>query len=179
MQRRVSKLARAPARASLSRSPLCLPLLTGRELDRVVRHSKIAVHLFDRHNDSIPRPRIVIPTFRPDLERVCSFCRPRDCWMVEWRGALARGAPHLFPRSAIGRWIPVGKLMAVELPSARPLHEPLRCRRHVRLVVCRQACLARRTPCGKVRNTRKILGRSHCGCSWRTQLRRSCGCRAR
>ena len=76
----------------------------------------------------------------------------RSYGMVEWRGALARSVRHCMlhcmPRSAMGRWVLVGKLTAVELPSARSSHEHLRCHRHARLVVRRQACLARCTPRG-------------------------------
>ena len=76
----------------------------------------------------------------------------RSYGMVEWRGALARSVRHCMlhcmPRRAMGSWVFVGKLTAVELPSARSSHEHLRCHRHARLVVRSQACLARCTPRG-------------------------------
>ena len=57
-----------------------------------------------------------------------------------------------------------GQVSKVELSSARPRHRPLRWRRQGRLVVYRQACLARRTPYGT--ESRGKQRRLRCG-AWR------------
>ena len=70
----------------------------------------------------------------------------RACWIVEWRGTLARGVLHCvlrcMLRSAMTRGVLMGKATAVELPGARPLCRLLHGCQHGRPTGCRQACLA-------------------------------------